>query len=48
MNSLEKDFINLNKYITNYNKTKLENQFSVKDCIFQTSVIDISNTNNNI
>ena len=26
MNSLEKDFINLNKYITNYNKTKLENK----------------------
>ena len=26
MNSLDKDFINLNKYITNYNKTKLENK----------------------
>ena len=47
----------INKFIKNLilqrekntkNKTKLENQFSVKDCIFQTSVIDISNTNNNI
>ena len=26
MNSLEKDFINLNKYISNYNKNKLENR----------------------
>ena len=26
MNSMEKDFINLNKYISNYNKNKLENR----------------------
>ena len=47
----------INKFIKNLilqreknskNKNKLENQFSIKDCIFQTSVIDISNTNNNI
>jgi len=47
----------INKFIKNLilqreknskNKNKLENQFSVKDCIFQTSVIDISNSNNNI
>ena len=47
----------INKFIKNLilqrekntkNKNKLENQFSVKDCIFQTSVIDISNTTNNI
>ena len=47
----------INKFIKNLvlqreknikNKNELENQFSIKDCIFQTSVIDINNSNNNI